>query len=197
MDAQRCAAAAADSLVPNHWKKYFPMLLRGVTGGRAPFDVLDAAATTFLEAASGDYGAHGKVARMLRGRNVAPRGGARRDPLRDVTFGRPEGEAFDPSRNLFWRATGGRPEGALAAVLGRAAGPRLDRTSRARATSVSEAFFEDPAQSTAAASAPSPSPRSNEAAHAWKPPHCPIATKAASSAASSRRALRAWAPAGQ
>ena len=79
------------------------------------------AATTFLEAASGDYGAHGKVARMLRGRNVAPRGGARRDPLRDVTFGRPEGEAFDPSRNLFWRATGGRPEGALAAVLGRAA----------------------------------------------------------------------------
>ena len=154
MDAQRCAAAAADSLVPNHWKKYFPMLLRGVTGGRAPFDVLDAAATTFLEAASGDYGAHGKVARMLRGRNVAPRGGARRDPLRDVTFGRPEGEAFDPSRNLFWRATGGRPEGALAAVLGRAAGPRLDRTSRARATSVSEAFFEDPAQRTAAASAP-------------------------------------------
>ena len=121
MDAQRCAAAAADSLVPNHWKKYFPMLLRGVTGGRVPFDVLDAAATTFLEAASGDYGAHGKVARMLRGRNVAPRGGARRDPLRDVTFGRPEGEAFDPSRNLFWRATGGRPEGALAAVLGRAA----------------------------------------------------------------------------
>ena len=35
------------------------------------------------------------------------------------------------------------------------AGPRLDRTSRARATSVSEAFFEDPAQSTAAASAQS------------------------------------------
>ena len=34
------------------------------------------------------------------------------------------------------------------------AGPRLDRTSRARATSVSEAFFEDPAQRTAAASAP-------------------------------------------
>ena len=57
------------------------------------------------------------------------------------------------------------------------AGPRLDRTSRARATSVSEAFFEDPAQSTAAASAPSPSPRSNEAAHAWKPPQRPIATK--------------------
>ena len=60
------------------------------------------------------------------------------------------------------------------------AGPRLDRTSRARATSVSEAFFVDPAQSTAAASAPSPSPRSNEAAHAWKPPQRPIATSAES-----------------
>ena len=97
------------------------VLMRGVVRALAPCDVLDAAATTFLDATSGDYGAHGKVARMLRGRNVAPRGGARRDPLRDVTFGRPEGEAFDPSRNLFWRATGGRPEGALAAVLGRAA----------------------------------------------------------------------------
>ena len=102
------------------------MLLRGVTGGRAPFDVLDAAATTFLEAASGDYGAHGKVARMLKGRNVMdvsqyvrPREGAAeasvaRDPLREVTFG-PEGEVAEReaylSRNPLWRAGYGRPEG--------------------------------------------------------------------------------------
>ena len=69
-------------------------------------DVLRVEATVF-DAASGEYGAHGKVARMLKGRHDAPPAGGR-DPLRDVTFGRPEGEAFDPSRNLFWRATGGR-----------------------------------------------------------------------------------------
>ena len=68
-------------------------LMRGVTGGRAPFDVLDAAAATFLDAASGNYGAHGKVARMLKGRrDVPPAGG--RDPMRDVTFGGSEGEAY-------------------------------------------------------------------------------------------------------
>ena len=88
-------------------------LLRGVTGGRAPFDVLDAAATTFLDATSGAYGAHGKVARMLKGRNVAPPLGAR-DPGREVTFG-PEGEVDEReaylSRNPLWRAGYGRPDG--------------------------------------------------------------------------------------
>ena len=69
------------------------VLMRGVTGGRAPFDVLDAAAATFLDAASGEYGAHGKVARMLKGRHDAPPAGGR-DPLRDVTFGGSEREAY-------------------------------------------------------------------------------------------------------
>ena len=69
------------------------VLMRGVTGGRAPFDVLDAAAATFLDAASGEYGAHGKVARMLKGRHDAPPAGGR-DPLRDVTFGGYEREAY-------------------------------------------------------------------------------------------------------
>ena len=92
------------------------VLMRGVTGGRAPFDVLDKAATTFLDAASGEYGAHGKVARMLKGRNVAPPSGGR-DPLREVTFGSSEREAArnvaatlgarDPLRDV----TFGGPEG--------------------------------------------------------------------------------------
>ena len=69
------------------------VLMRGVEQALAPFDVLDAAAATFLDAASGEYGAHGKVARMLKGRNVAPPLGAR-DPLRDVTFGGYEREAY-------------------------------------------------------------------------------------------------------
>ena len=69
------------------------VLMRGVTGGRAPFDVLDAAATTFLDETSGDYGAHGKVARMLKGRHDAPPAGGR-DPLRDVSFGGSEREAY-------------------------------------------------------------------------------------------------------
>ncbi|CAH0378872.1 unnamed protein product [Pelagomonas calceolata] len=101
------------------------VLMRGVTGGRAPFDVLDAAAATFLDATSGNYGAHAKVARMLKGRNAAAMnrqrvamGGAEasgaRDPLREVTFG-PEGEVDEReaylSRNPLWRAGYGRPEG--------------------------------------------------------------------------------------
>jgi hypothetical protein len=69
--------------------------------------------TTFLDATSGEYGAHGKVARMLKGRNVAPPLGGR-DPLREVTFG-PEGEVDEReaylSRNPLWRAGYGRPEG--------------------------------------------------------------------------------------
>jgi hypothetical protein len=69
------------------------VLMRGVEQALAPFDVLDAAATTFLDETSGDYGAHGKVARMLKGREVAPPAGGR-DPMRDVTFGGPEGEAY-------------------------------------------------------------------------------------------------------
>ena len=88
-------------------------LMRGVEQALAPHDVLDAAATTFLDAASGEYGAHGKVARMLKGRNVAPPLGGR-DPLRDVTFGH-EGEVDEReaylSRNPLWRAGYGRPEG--------------------------------------------------------------------------------------
>ena len=69
------------------------VLMRGVERALAPYDVLDAAAATFLDAASGEYGAHGKVARMLKGRNVAPPLGGR-DPLRDVTFGGSEGEGY-------------------------------------------------------------------------------------------------------
>ena len=103
------------------------VLMRGVEQALAPFDVLDAAATTFLDAASGEYGAHGKVARMLKGRNVADvsrvqvaMGGAEasggRDPLREVTFG-PEGEVDEReaylSRNPLWRAGYGRPEGEI------------------------------------------------------------------------------------
>ena len=102
------------------------VLMRGVVRALAPCDVLDAAATTFLDATSGDYGAHGKLARMLKGRNVMdvsqyvrPREGAAeasvaRDPLREVTFG-PEGEVAEReaylSRNPLWRAGYGRPEG--------------------------------------------------------------------------------------
>ena len=94
------------------------VLMRGVTGGRAPFDVLDAAAATFLDAASGEYGAHGKVARMLKGRNVAPPLGGR-DPLREVTF--TEGEVDEReaylSRNPLWRAGYGRPEGEFLSLI--------------------------------------------------------------------------------
>ena len=68
-------------------------LMRGVERALAPYDVLDSAAATFLDPSSGDHGAHGKVARMLKGRHDAPPAGGR-DPLRDVTFGGSEREAW-------------------------------------------------------------------------------------------------------
>ena len=85
----------------------------------------------------------------------------------------------------------------VAADRGPAARPHVEGPRDVRQRGGRVVVFEDPAQSTAAASAPSPSPRSNEAAHdiTIARPQRPIATKAASSAASSRRALRAWAPA--
>ena len=71
------------------------VLMRGVTGGRAPYDVLDAASTTFLDPKSGDSSAHTKIAKVAFGRNLAATGrpgsaSGARDPLRRVTFGRPD-----------------------------------------------------------------------------------------------------------
>ena len=69
--------------------------LVSVTGGRAPYDVLDAASTTFLDPKSGDSSAHTKIAKVAFGRNLAATGrpgkaSGARDPLRRVTFGRPD-----------------------------------------------------------------------------------------------------------
>jgi len=50
------------------------VLIRGVTGGRAPYDVLDAASTTFLDPKSGDSSAHTKIAKVAFGRNLAATG---------------------------------------------------------------------------------------------------------------------------
>ena len=85
------------------------VLMRGVTGGRAPYDVLDAASTTFLDPKSGDSSAHTKIAKVAFGRNLAATGrpgkaSGARDPLRRVTFGRPDdAEKKDVDERLLLR----------------------------------------------------------------------------------------------
>ena len=85
------------------------VLMRGVTGGRAPYDVLDAASTTFLDPKSGDSSAHTKIAKVAFGRNLAATGrpgkaSGARDPMRRVTFGRPDdAEKKDVDERLLLR----------------------------------------------------------------------------------------------